>query len=294
MTIDVHPSVGWYWDHIWKYQGNGNVVGRPQAGSNAVGTHPFWVSRAHGLSSEEQKAIAAGAHVRVYGDAWVVDQREAPAPLDAYALNEREPNPLEWLLYGGIEPVRSVGRTPDPFLTWEWRTHVGQAVATPTGEPKSLQEMRIAHNVAVANGDPTAARRWRARIDSELDRTRSAAFDRGVGLIGVRLVGGVEPRVESWFECVGPMGEAAFNVRSTVEARAPYSLIPPDPTDREMAYGPPISTKLWRAGMIYETSTVLNHRIGRERYWGYWASKDGSPVPRRTDGHLETTLAVIR
>jgi hypothetical protein len=229
----------------------------------------------------------------VYGDAWVVDQREPPAPIDAFSLNEHEPNALQWLLYGGTEPVRSIGRSPDPWLTWEWRTHLGQAASPPAGDPATLDEMRIAHNIAVARGDGAEATRWRVRIEARIDRTAAAPFDRGVRLIGVRVLGGVEPRVESWFECVGPMGDAAFNVRSTIEAREAFSLIPPDTTDREMAWGSPLATKLWRPGMLYDTSTVLNHRIGRERYWGYWASRDGSPVPRRSDGQSETTLVVV-
>jgi len=245
------------------------------------------------MSGDEEKAIAASAHVRTYGDAWVVDQREPPAPIDAYSLNEREPTALEWLLYGGTEPTRSIGPSPDPWLTWEWRTHLGQVASVPTGEPKTLDQMRIAHNVAVASGDAGAARQWRQRIDAQLDPTRAAAFDRGVRLIGVRVTGGVEPRVESWFECTGPMGEAAFVVRSTIEARAPFSLIPPDATDREMPDASPLSPKLWRPGMIYDAFAVLNHRIGRERYWGSWATRDGSPPPRRVDREIETTLAVV-
>jgi hypothetical protein len=293
MSLDVHPSVDWYWDHQWKFQGTANTVLRPLAGSAGVATHPFWVSRARGLSSDDQRRIAATSHVRVYGDAWVVDQREPYRSLDAFSLNEHEPNPLQWLLYGGTEPARSIGTAPDPWQTWEWRIHLGQLAPTPAGNPATLDEMRIAHNVAIALGDASAAQRWRGLIDADLDRSRAALFDRGVRLVGVRVTEGVEPRVESWFECVGPMGEAVFNVRSTIEARAAFSLIPPDATDREMAWGSPMPTKLWRAGMLYRTFAVQNHRIGRERYWGYWTSRDGSPAPRRIDGQAETTLAVV-
>jgi hypothetical protein len=292
-SIDVHPSAGWYWDHQWKFQGPPNSVLRPLAGSAAVATHPFWMARAGGMLSDEQKGIAARTHVRAYGDVWVVDQREPAQPLDAFSLNERQPNAMQWLLYGGTEPVRSIGSLPDPWLTWEWRIHLGQPASAPSGEPTTLNEMRIAHNVAVALGDVAGSRRWRKLIDARLDRTETAVFDRGVHLVGVLETGGVEPRVESWFECVGPMGEATFNVRSTVEARAPFSLIPPDATDREMAWPPSLPTKLWRTGMLYRTFAVENHRIGRERYWGYWASRDGSPAPHRSDGQPETTLAIV-
>jgi hypothetical protein len=78
-----------------------------------------------------------------------------------------------------------------------------------------------------------------------------------------------------------------------MEAREPFSLIDPDPTDREMAFSPTISTKLWRPGFLYVTRVVQNHRIGQERYSGAWLSRDGAVPPRRVDGHADTTLAVV-
>ncbi len=297
--IDTHPSVGWGWEYYWSFEGEENAVNTPLAAAGAsVETHPFWLSRASGMSGDEMRKIAAQTHVRVYGDSWVVDQRERPAPLDAYLLNEREPNAFEWLVYGGTEPMRSIGPRPDPWLTWEWRTHLGQAVAAPTGAPGTLDEMRIAHNVAVANGDEAGAARWRARIEESLDRSVAASFTQGVTLMGVRVTGGVQPTVESWFELSGPpgrkpLGEVFFNVRSTVEAREPFSWIPPSPTDRDMAFPPSLATKLWRPRFIYATVAVLNHRIGVERYWGAWQSRDGSFVPARNDGKPQTTLTTV-
>jgi hypothetical protein len=288
--IDVHRSAQWGWEFQWKYQGVGNPADTP-----AGGRAPFWIARASGLTADEQRRIAAASHVTIYGDAWVVDQREPAGPVDGYALEEREPGPLEWLFYGGTEPMRSVGAAPDPWLTWEWRTHLGQPAQPPAGEPRTLDEMRIAHNLAVSTGDGAAAERWLRAIERELDPTRAAGFTAGVRLLGVRVTGGVQPRVESWFERAGdaPLGDASFDVRSTVEARAALSWIPPDPTDREMAFPPSIPTKLWRPGFLYRTDAVLNHRIGRERYWGRWRSRDGGPLPARADGQGETTLAVV-
>lgn len=292
-SIDAHRSTQWGWEFTWKSQAVGNAVEAPSVGGGDVAGHPFWIARASGLTGDEQRKVASAAHVRVYGDVWVVDQREAPAPLEAYSLNEREPSAFEWFVYGGTEPRRSIGPAPDPWLTWEWRTHLGQPASAPTGEPRTLDEMRIAHNVAVAAGDTAAAQRWRATIVHALDPAAATGFSRGVSLLGVRVTGGVQPRVESWFEPSQALGDVEFAVRSTVEARATLSLIPPDPTDREMAYPPSISTKLWRPGFLYTTSAVCNHRIGRERYWGHWRTRDGSPGPLRLDGQPQTTLAVL-
>jgi hypothetical protein len=290
--IDVSSSAGFGWEHQWKTQSNPTVIGMPAVGSPGVETHPLWLARGSGLLSQDAKNIASTAHVRIYGDTWIVDQREPPAAVDAYSLKEREPNALEWLLSNGTEPVRSVGATPDPWLTWEWRTHLGQPAEPPAGVPATLDQLRIAHNVAVDRGDATAAERWRERIEGQLDRSGEARFSGAMHLIGVRLIGGVEPRLEAWFECgETPAGDESFNVRSTVEARAPVSLIPPDKFDREMAWPHPLPTKLWRAGFLYKTETVLNHRIGRERYWGSWVSRDTTLASQRIDGQAQTTLA---
>jgi hypothetical protein len=287
--VDVHPDVDWYWDAIWSFQGQSNAVASPTANAPASTNHPFWIARANGIPSDDQKRIARSAYVQVYGDTWVVDQRKPPAPLDAYSLNEREPNAVEWLLFGGTEPMRTMGAQPDPWLTWEWRTHLGLDAPAPAGEPRTLDEMRIAHNVDVSRGDEAAARKWRDQIEAQLDHEHQAAFQ-GITLVGVRVAGSAQPRIESWFEpATAPGGDATFAVRSSIDARAPWSLIPADKTDREMAYGPSIPTKLWREHFLYKVETVMNHRIGHERYLGRWV---GGWAPRRVDGAPETLLAI--
>ena len=293
MTLDVHPSLGFYWHHQWKFQGQAQVVSAPVAASTNVATHPFWMARSHYMTSAEAQRFASTAHVRVYDDTWVVDQREAPAPLDAFSMNEHPPNPFQWLFVSGTEPARNPGTTPDPWLTWELREHLGQPASLPTTAPSTLDEIRIAHNMAISRGDEAEAARWRKLIDDALDHSVAAQFDRGANLLGVRVTGGVEPKLETYFECTGPMRDAAFNVRSSIEKKETFSLIPPDPTDREMAQGPLIPTKLWKRGMIYETFAILNHRIGVEKYKGYWAPRDAIPVPHRVDGQPMSPLATI-
>jgi hypothetical protein len=291
--VDAHPSVGWGWEHQWSLYADANPAGIPAAGSAVVGTHPYWIGRGSGLSSDEQRKIAAGAHARIYGDTWIVDQREAQAPVDAFSLNEREPGVLEWLFSNGTEPVRSIGSAPDPWRTWEWRTHLGQAATQPSGSPRDLNQMRIAHNAAVERGDKQAAEKWREQIEATLDRSVQTRFEPGLRLIGIRQTGGVQPRIEAWFECTGPLHDASFNVIAVVEGRSRLSLIPPDTTGRELAFPPSMPTGLWRTGYLYTTEVVLNHLIGRERYSGYWAPRDGSRAPQRADGQPYTPLALL-
>jgi len=294
MTMDTSPSANWGWEHQWKWQGPDHGEAIPASNDRGAVTHPFWIGRGSGMMSEAQRKVIGAAHVRIYGDTWLVDQREAQGPLDAYAVQEREPNLFEWLFIDGIEPRRTVSAQPDAWLTWEYRTHLGQQAFAPTAVPVTLDEIRIAHNLAVERGDKAAVEQWREKIDAQIDRTVQTRFDSWVNLIGVHLVGGVQPRIESWFEVTAtPAGEAEFQVHSVVEARGRFSLIPPDKTSRSMAYAPSLPTKVWKPGYVYKTVAVLNHRIGREVYEGHWSARDGSNAPRRLDHQPETTLLVL-
>jgi hypothetical protein len=167
--------------------------------------------------------------------------------------------------------------------------HLGQPTAPPPeGVARTLDDLRIQHNAAVYAGGSARAAALRDRIVAQLDRGAETVFDQGVRLLGVRRTQGVQPRLEVWFSASGPLPiDATFHVRSTMVARETLSLMPIDETEREMAFPPPLPTRLWRTGFIYKIDVVLNHRIGVERYWGVWAG------PRRLDGAVQTTLAVV-
>jgi hypothetical protein len=289
-TVDTGPALSLFWEHGWELQGNARPTGDPVA-SQPQRPEPFWVARASALGSGDQLRIAGEAHVRAYGDIWVVDQRLPAAPIEAWTVIEREPNPFEWLALGGWEPVRKLGSGPDVLRTWEWRVHLNQpAESPPPREATALDDLRILHNAAVYSGDEARAEALREKIESRLDRGVETAFDQGVRLMGIRLDRGVQKKLEIWFLTSGRLrADSTFRVRSRIEAPAAFSLMPVDDTDREMAYPPRIPTKLWRPGFIYEVDVVLNHRIGVERYFGGWSG--GGPM--RLDGRPETTLVTL-
>jgi hypothetical protein len=295
-TLDVSQSIGWGWEHSWVLDGVSEWQTTPRLplGRNNDG-HPFWVARASGLGSGSLKQVVAATHATIYEDTIVVDQREPAGPLDAYSTNAGEPSLLQWYFVSGVERHRSIGSTPDPFLTWEWRVHLEQPGDRPTAEPRTLDERRIAYNAAVDAGDVPRSEALREKIDPELDRTVSARYDQGMRIVGVRIAQGAEPRLEVWFEADGPAkGDLTFSVHSKVEAKEPWSLMPVDGIERDMSYPPPLSPHLWRKGFLYSIVQPLFHRIGKERYWGFWTSRDGSPPPRRVDGEPLTNLAFVR
>ncbi len=289
--LHLGASMPWYYEHEWAWHGAATFVTDPEASLPASTDEQFWITRASGLGSSEQVRIARKAHVQAYGDVWIVDQRQAPGPIDAWRVEEKDPNPFESLVWGGWEPVRSV-RGIDPLRTWEWRVHLGQPGGLPSGgDASTLDALRILHNAAVYAGATARAQELQQRIEAQLDRSMAADFNGGLRLVGVRVTHGAEPMLEVWFRAGDPIhGDAAFRVRTTVEAPARFSLIPVDSVDREMAFPPRIPTQLWRSGFLYEMDVVLNHRIGVERYWGAWSE----PGLQRLDHQAVTTLATVR
>ncbi len=243
---------------------------------------PFWVARASALGGDRMTKLAASYPLSIYGDVVVVKRGAPQGPTLAYSLDEHEPNVFQWMFTNNVEPVRTVPTAPDPFRTWEWRYHLGQAAEEPTAAPKTLDEIRIAHNAALARGDAATAERLREQILAQITREPEAHFDGGHELMGVRVTRGVQPVLESWFQAGGPTTtDQNFRVRTKIVRRGRLSLIPPDEYDREMAWPPPLSTKLWKTGFIYKFETVMNHRIGLERYVGFWT---GGPPKHAPDG----------
>jgi hypothetical protein len=55
-----------------------------------------------------------------------------------------------------------------------------------------------------------------------------------------------------------------------------------------------VSPKLCKAGFLYAIEAVQHHRIGYERYSGYWGSRDASPPPALLNGNTKVDLAVVR
>ncbi|MBL8613599.1 MAG: hypothetical protein JNL38_40040 [Myxococcales bacterium] len=286
--VDTHGSAAWGWEHAWALHRrvDNGAAGWPSPGR-------IWIGRGTGMLGDDQRKLAAEGALRVYGEMFIVDGREPRQPVRAYAMGEREAGLLESIAFGAYYPMRSVPTEPDPFLTWEWRHHLGQQPAVPpTAEPRSLDEIRIAHNAAVAAGDQGKVQALRAKIDAALDTRGAADFEHGLRLIGVRVGVGAERRLEVWLAAVkdGDI-ETELDVTSHVVRQAPFSFFPPDPTARRMMEPPVMPTKLWRAGMIYVMSCPMLHRVGEEEYRGVFRGR-GGPGVRRVDGAPFTLLAI--
>lgn len=237
------------------------------------------------ISGPDQRRAAATLRLVTLGPYVFVDAQAPYAPLDAFRFDEREPNLFEWYFLSPTEPMRTV--RPDPWSTWELREHFNQTPnPVPTGEPDTLEEIRIAHNVAVAEGNTEAQEKWQKRLLSSIDSTVATSYTEGIRLLGKRFVRGVDPQLELYFSASGPMsGDLAYEVISRVVAPPRLSLVPAD--DKVKKYGTPfvVSPRLWRTGFIYLDRIDVRKRPGKEDFIGFFESKDAPnvKVPRRAD-----------
>jgi hypothetical protein len=238
----------------------------------------YYIGDLRFLGEAEQRRIADTFHAVIVGPFVFVDRQAPKAPVDAYSFDEREPTLLEWYLSNPTEPIRTV--RPDPWLTWEYREHYRQQPNPPPPDaPRTLEEIRVAHNVAVARGDAAAAEAWKARLLAGIDTAVAARFTDGTQLLGKRFRPGVDPQLDLYFLAAGPLGgEYLFEVVSVIDAPRFLSLVPPD--DRIKKYGAPflLSPRLWQSGFIYVEHVDIRHRPGLERFAGYF------DVPPNTAG----------
>ncbi len=255
----------------------------------------YWVGDLQFLLSKDQIQLAS-AYKLVVLDHFVMIDRQAPkAPLDAYVFDEREPKRLEWYFTNGTEPVRTV--RPDAWATWELRNAWNQLPnPLPTGEPQTLEEIRIAHNAALSRGDTAAATRYEQQLTTMLDTTVATGFSDGTRLLGQKFKPGVLPSLSLFFRAAGTSNdEYEFAISSVVDRRRFLSLVPADDKTKQLGAPFLVPPRLWRLGYIYSEHAPMHHRPGVERFSGRMEprSKDFH-APKPLDGEGEIPLVTLR
>ncbi len=234
------------------------------------------------LDTRFASALAATALVRefavqAYGPFLVADLRAARTPLAANALRPRSPTLLERLFVTATQSRYEVTR--DPYLRWELALHFGdRATKPPAVPPGSGDDLRIAHNLAVARGDTALAAELEKRLFADADRRIARQFTHGVELLGRRFEPGAD-RLTLYFRTTAELGaDFPFGIVSEVLDAPRWSTTPRDPLLRDTGLPCPIPTSLWRPGFIYAATTEILRRPGRERYLGAFRGP-GAPEP---------------
>jgi hypothetical protein len=289
-TVAFHPGVEpVHWSLSWEMrphpllkQGLGDRNSRPRA---------FSLDSRY-LPGSELRLATRTFHVEAVGPFWMIDRAAPPRPLDGYSFDEREPGPLEWMVHGGWEPMRKV--RPDPFVTWEWRTVTGQPATRPTETPTTPDQLRIAHNAALAAGDTAAAGRFRAELERGLDSRPTADFDDGTRLIGVANRRGAARALDIYFLTGSkPRGRLRFAVHAKVDKPPRWSTLAWDKDVIDVDQRPVVPTDLWQPGHIYVVRAPYRKRPGTERFYGAFASIDGTRAPVRVGRVGPLDLATV-
>jgi hypothetical protein len=192
----------------------------------------------------------------------------------------------------GTEPVRSVAQ--DAFATWELRVHFGQPAVAPREAPATLEQKRIAYDIALDAGDGpgTAARRLELLQALTPPAPGTLTLGTGTKILGTTRARGVLPSVTVWLQApaaVDPPG-TRLTVWSQVQARAPLSAIMADPVVREVGAPTAIAPQRWKPGWVYADRVPLRKRPGTERFW----IESGVPAPRPTPGSgARATIATL-
>jgi Dolichyl-phosphate-mannose-protein mannosyltransferase len=284
-TVAMPDGMKATWSQLWTLGGRilADHKNMPGKSRNTV-----WLADTRFLPSDAQGTIAKDFHVTAVGPFWKVVEGEPAAPLDAYSFVEREPSWWEWYFISGTEPHRDV--TPDPWLTWELRTQLGQPAEPPTAPPVTLEQRRIAHNVAVAAGDTARAAALLADLERELSPVH-AAFDDGTEIVGTTFHEGARSLLTILIKAGGPTAaDVQLAVKSRVTARAAWSTTMADPTEREVALPLGLAPQRWKKGFLYSDPIAIRKRPGTEVFR---ASFRGA-APKRVAGPREVEVLTLR
>jgi 4-amino-4-deoxy-L-arabinose transferase-like glycosyltransferase len=217
--------------------------------------------------------------VRAFGPFLVADTQALSAPVEGFGFFPRRLGVVERFLTATTHDTFDI--RSDPFWTWELRSHLNQV---PTPEPRvapaTPEQLRIAHNVAVWNGDAARAQALRAKLFEGVDTRAAQAYSGGVAYLGSRVTQGDSTRLTLYFETASPFAvDVEFRVTSFVEAPPRYSLVPKDELPWDVGMPFVIPTSLWRPGFIYCSITELTRRPGRERYEGAFRGQLAPTLP---------------
>jgi 4-amino-4-deoxy-L-arabinose transferase-like glycosyltransferase len=292
VPIGFHPGMISHWGLAW--EADNRVIVR----GSGIGTRAAHASRLYMLDTasttvDDLRTALASFRVTAVGSYWFLD-RDGPAGLDGFSFREREPSLLEWMFQGGTEPSRTI--VPDAWVQWEERSVLGGTVLPPQGtKPTTFNQLRIAHNAALATGDRAAAKRLLGELSAQLNLRVTAQWNDGTALLGARHHRGAQRSITLLFRAGESSfkGRARFSVTGRVIKRAPLSTLALDDGAIEIAPAPAPSTELWRPGHLYAIKIPYSKRPGTERYSGKFVATDRHPIPARTDGSGEVVLVTV-
>ena len=231
--------------------------------------------------TKELRSIANDFRVQAVGPFWKVDRAEKGPAFTALEYREREPNVFEWMFVAGTDLVRTIGKREDSFATWQWRDALGLPATTPDAVPTSLDELVIAHNIAVSSGDTARASALLAQITPQMGRRLDIDYTNGVHLRSIDVHDGPAIITTLFWETDTTFKPVDANFKLTCKVTKPPRLwiAQTDYFDRDMAPVPPIRVAFWKPGYLYAQRFEAIPRVGREECRGGFSSEIHPKAP---------------
>ncbi|HKO49416.1 MAG TPA: glycosyltransferase family 39 protein [Polyangiaceae bacterium] len=241
----------------------------------------YYVADLRFMSGAEQDTLAANFSLTALGPFLAIDRAKPAGDLRAFDIERREPSALEAYWVSSSHALRNI--SSDPFLTWELkdRFELSHNLA-PTVPPKSFEQLRIAHNIAVSRGDAASASHFLEALLTGGDRSRTIDFGSGNTLLGTRLEHGSSLVFSVYIRAAGAdPREPELVMHSQITKSVAGSWVDPDTTLAEVGMPFTIPANRWKSGYVYSSVTEVIRRIGSERWYGQF----------RTRGALGTELS---
>lgn len=254
----------------------------------ATGAERYYMADQRFMTASEQELLAATFPLTVVGPYLAVDRAAARGGFEAFAVQRVEPSLLQAYWVSGSHALREV--VPDPYLAWEMRDRFGMTPNPPPSvAPANFEQMRVAHNIAVAAGDSAGAARWLTQLRSGADAQHAQVFPDGDALLGTRLERGASLVFSVYFRAAGPDPDEPYLVmHSSLDAAPSTSLVAPDMVVAEVGMPFVIPASRWKAGYVYDSVTEVIRRIGSERWYAQFRPT------HRTSREAPTEFEIVR
>jgi 4-amino-4-deoxy-L-arabinose transferase-like glycosyltransferase len=214
-----------------------------------------------------------GAHVA--GPFWAFDRQLLAGDVRGFAVRRRPPQDAERYFVSAFHDLHWI--EPSSLVSWEVLDHFGRepAPVPALGETHDADDLRIAHNLAVARGDGARAATLLARLLEKAEPAAQVRYDDGTELLGVTRQ---QRSFRVWFRASGPAPEPRrFRVFSRVSRPLAWSLVPRDAQLREVGLEAAIPQTRWKRGYVYCLAFDLLERPGAEdllgSFWGEAAAR---------------------
>jgi len=245
----------------------------------------YYVADLRFMSGAEQDTLAQHFALTALGSFLAIDRRAPAGALEAFEIERVEPSQLESYWVSSSHAQRNI--RPDPYLTWELRDRFEMTPNLPPSEPpRTSEQRRIAHNIAVSRGDTPGATRLLEALLGDADRSAARGFGSDNTLLGTRLEHGTSLVFSVYVRAAGPdPREPELSLHSRVTAAPGGSLVDRDLARAEVGVPFTIPANRWKAGYVYSAVSEIIRRIGSERWSAAVRTREADGI--RTSAEFE-------